>query len=172
MSKEIIKLDDLNSYQIVLGLSIAILSIVSFSPKKEYIHNNPDDVTINYILQYITDTIFKTQTLDKVASDLSFSKFYISRIFSEEICVNYKKYINALRISAAKRLLIQTNCSISDIAKECSFDSSRTFNREFVRYFNLTPSEFRKAHKGQKTIDVNSPYVLCEAQFNKKIDND
>lgn len=172
LTKEIIKLDNLNSYQIVLGLSIAILSIVSYSSKKEYIHNNPNDVTVNYILQYITDTIFKTQTLDKVASDLSFSKFYISRLFSEEICVNYKKYVNALRMSGAKRLLVQTNLGISEIAKECSFDSSRTFNREFIRYFGLTPTEFRKAHKGKKTIDVNSPYALCEAQFNKRVDND
>lgn len=172
LSNEIIKLDDYNSYQIVLGLSITLLSIVSYSPKKEYIRNNPNDVTINYVLQYITDNIFKTQSLDKVASDLSFSKFYISRLFSDVIYVNYKKYVNALRMSGAKRLLVQTNYSISDIAKECSFDSPRTFNREFVRYFDITPTAFRKERKNKKTIDVNSPYVLCEAQFNKKADND
>ncbi len=172
LSDEIFKLDSYNSYQIVLGLSITILSIVSFSPKKEYIHNDPNNVTINYVLQYIIDNIFKTQSLDKVASDLSFSKFYISRLFSDEIFVNYKKYVNALRMSGAKRLLVQTDYSVADIAKECSFDSPRTFNREFVRYFGLTPSAFRKLRKNEKTIDVNSPYALCAAQYNKIVDND
>ncbi len=153
-------------YLLVYGLSLALLSLISNSQKKIYICSSKENITINYVLQYMIDNIFKEQTLEKVSSDLGISKFYLSRIFSNDICINYKKYINALRLSAAKRLLVQTNNSINDIVKECAFESVRTFNREFTRYFNLTPTEFRKQNKKLDTVDVNSPYELCLAQFN------
>lgn len=170
LAKEIIKLDTVENYLLTYGISLAILSLISNSKKKEYISNDTNFITINYVLRYIMDNIFVTQSLEKMARDLSFSKFYLSKLFSEELYINYKKYVNAMRLSGAKRLLIQTSSSVADIAKECAFDSSRTFNREFLRYFNITPTDFRKNNKNSETIDINSPYELCENQFRKIID--
>lgn len=168
ISDKIINLaTDESDYLLVFGLSLAILSIMSNSLYKEYVNVNKESITLNYILQYATENVFKQFSLEKMSSDLGISKFYLSRLFSNEVCINYKRYLNALRMSGAKRLLIQTNNPIGEIANECAFESVRTFNREFTKYFGLSPTNFRKTKSNLRTIDVNSPYELCLEEFRK-----
>lgn len=53
------------------------------------------------------------------------------------------KYILQQRMTKAKKMLGNKNKRISEIAYDCGYRSTSTFNRLFKKSFDLSPSEFR-----------------------------
>jgi len=95
------------------------------------------------LLKYIEFHYQESISLESIAKDLGFSKFYISRIFSNKIGYQFNDYVNRLRINKAEKLLHETDLPITTIALECGFESQRNFNRIFKGLTSLTPTEFR-----------------------------
>lgn len=52
--------------------------------------------------------------------------------------------IEALRVEAARRLLLETGLPIKRIARQCGFGSEETLRRAFVRGVDVTPLEYRQ----------------------------
>lgn len=131
--------------------------------------NNIDNSTIliDRIMAYLAENCHLPITLEKASRDIGISKYHLSHICSEQIGINFKAYINSMRLSGAKRLLIQSDLSINEISKQCGFESIRTFNRLFVENFDITPAEFREQNRNNNCVDVNSPFVK-ELHPNKK----
>ncbi|NRU22139.1 YesN/AraC family two-component response regulator [Clostridium beijerinckii] len=95
------------------------------------------------LLRYIEIHYHEKISLDSIAKDLGFSKFYLSRIFSNKIGYQFNDYINRLRINKAQKLLSETDLPVTVIALECGFESQRNFNRIFKELTTLTPTKFR-----------------------------
>lgn len=109
------------------------------------------NTTIQSLLKYIEGNYDKNITLESVAKTLGFSKFYLSRIFTNKIGYQFNDYVNRLRINAAQKLISETDMLIFNIALECGFESLRNFNRVFKSYTGVTPTEFRKEMKLAKS---------------------
>ena len=58
---------------------------------------------------------------------------------------NVSRYINAHRIRRAAELLSTTTLPVTEIMLEVGFQSKSTFNTEFRRIYNQTPTEHRKS---------------------------
>lgn len=108
----------------------------------------PRDLTAaQKILQYCDLNYKKDLNLDVLSSELGYSKYYISRIFSNDIKTGFSGYIRNLRIHAAKRLLRYTDMNITDIAYEVGYTCVRTFNRHFFEEEGVTPSDYANKMK-------------------------
>ena len=46
----------------------------------------------------------------------------------------------------AKRLLVETNNSVSLIAEKCGYENDSYFMRQFKSHIGITPSEYRKKY--------------------------
>nr|WP_315983903.1 helix-turn-helix domain-containing protein [Aliamphritea spongicola] len=57
------------------------------------------------------------------------------------------KYYLELRITQARRLLLQTSHSITDIALACGFVSSSHFSNCYKDYFGTAPTFAREQHR-------------------------
>ena len=99
--------------------------------------------SIHNLLRYIEVHYQENISLESIAKDLGFSKFYLSRIFSNKIGYQFNDYVNRLRINKAQKLLSETDLPVTIIALECGFESQRNFNRIFKKLTLLTPTEFR-----------------------------
>lgn len=97
------------------------------------------------VLQYCQSNFRGNVSLDGLSRSLHLSKYYISRIFSNNLSTNLRRYINDLRISYADTLLLDTQMSVTAIAYESGFDNIRSFNRAFRRIHQISPLEFRAA---------------------------
>ena len=66
--------------------------------------------------------------------------------------INYKTYLQDIRMAYAYRDLLNTDHTISQIALDNGFCSSRGFSGEFQKRYGVLPSEMRKQinEKGQK----------------------
>jgi len=71
------------------------------------------------------------------------SAFHFNRVFHEITGLPPAKFISAMRLDEAKRLLLNTELSITDICFEVGYNSLSTFTRRFNQRVGLGPREFR-----------------------------
>ena len=71
------------------------------------------------------------------------STFHFNRVFHQITGLPPAKFIAAMRLDEAKRLLLNTNRSITDICFEVGHNSLSTFTRRFTQRVGLGPREFR-----------------------------
>ena len=71
------------------------------------------------------------------------STFHFNRVFHQITGLPPAKFISAMRLDEAKRLLLNTNLSITDICFEVGYNSLSTFTRRFTQRVGLGPREFR-----------------------------
>src|SRR4026208_397818 len=71
------------------------------------------------------------------------STFHFNRVFHQITGLPPAKFISALRLDQAKRLLLNTDRSITDISFEVGYNSLSTFTRRFTQRVGLGPREFR-----------------------------
>ena len=76
-----------------------------------------------------------------------YSDAYLSRMFQKYANVNFKTYLQDIRMTYAYRELLNTDKTISQIALDNGFSSSRAFTREFQKRYGILPSELDKADK-------------------------
>lgn len=93
---------------------------------------------------YIDENIDKDLTLDKIAEEFHYSKFYIARIFQGSTGCTVYKYIQRQRLKEAARKLIETDKAIVEIAYEAHYNSQQAFTLAFRRLYLRTPQEYRR----------------------------
>lgn len=71
------------------------------------------------------------------------SPFHFNRVFHQITGLPPNKFISAMRLDEAKRLLLNTNLSITDICFDVGYNSLSTFTRRFTERVGLGPREFR-----------------------------
>ncbi len=52
-----------------------------------------------------------------------------------------------LRLERAKRLLVESDKQIKEVAKECGFASAHYFSEAFVNAEGFSPGEHRRRHR-------------------------
>lgn len=96
------------------------------------------------VLEYCLEHYKEDISVYRIATTLGIAEHTVTRIFTNILKCNFRKYINSLRLSDVVRQLTETGESVTDIAKECGFDTLRTFNRVFSEEYGCSPSEYRK----------------------------
>ena len=91
----------------------------------------------------IEQNIYSNLSIAELAMLCGMSISTFQRTFHNVFEQTPAKYILEQRMIKAKRMLRNKNKRISDIAYDCGYENSSTFNRLFKKSFNLSPSEFR-----------------------------
>ena len=101
--------------------------------------------TIRYMNHHHAETI-DLKTLSRIAkmSERSFSRHFYSAVGCSPI-----KYLIKIRLQHACELLINDNCSMSEIASTCGFYDSNYFCKQFFRAFSVSPRIFRKRYRSE-----------------------
>jgi AraC-like DNA-binding protein len=86
------------------------------------------------------------------------SAFHFNRVFHQITGLPPNKFISAMRLNEAKRLLLNTEMSITDICFEVGYNSLSTFTRRFTQRVGLGPREFRYLAERITPVSVES---LC-----------
>ncbi|MBD2844310.1 helix-turn-helix transcriptional regulator [Paenibacillus sp. IB182496] len=107
---------------------------------------NLTDSTMAFIVNYMEQHYADDLSLDLLASKLKITSSYLSGLFKNKIGVNFKQYLNAIRMKQAEHLLLHTNLKIQDIADQVGYRSLTPFMRMFKKTTGHTPSEYRRSH--------------------------
>nr|WP_303243337.1 AraC family transcriptional regulator [uncultured Blautia sp.] len=124
---------------------------VTETREKDIRHSRRLDV-LSKITTYMREHYREELKLSDVAATFGYSDAYLSRMFQKYAKINYKTYLQDIRMAYAYRDLLNTDHTISQIALDNGFCSSRGFSGEFQKRYGLLPSEMRKQinEKGQK----------------------
>ena len=95
---------------------------------------------VTYILQNITDPALSVRS---VAEFADVSETHLRRIFKATVNTSPIRYINFLRLEKAKNLLLNSNCSIEEIAALVGIPDPYYFSRLFKQEIGAAPSKYR-----------------------------
>ncbi len=119
----------------------------------EYAKYNSDDTDI---------------TLRQVAAYAGFSLDYFNRMFLSHTGFTVMAYINYLRIKKAIQLLRTTDMTVLDIALSVGYDSHEGFIKAFKKYYEVSPSEYRRNKKDNALFLGEFSDTSCARMFLKE----
>lgn len=102
------------------------------------------------IEQYLAAHFQDEITLERIASDLGYSRTYFSKRFKQLFQKNFVNYLTLLRVEEAKKLLSDPTAEIRKAALKSGFQDAAYFTSVFRRVTGYTPSEYRKKEEETK----------------------
>lgn len=91
-------------------------------------------------------------SLQSLADHFYMSTRHVNRLFKEFFGSSLSKTLTQYRIHYAKNYLIDTDCSVEEIAEQVGFSSASTLSRLFKETEGMTISEYRYQCKEQKRL--------------------
>jgi AraC-like DNA-binding protein len=95
---------------------------------------------------YVRKNYMKQICLEELADITHLSISALERRFKKFLGKTPKQFINEVRLENARRLLIETNRAIANIANDTGFSDHSYFSRQFQKLFEQSPSAFRQQH--------------------------
>lgn len=123
---------------------------------EEQMRKNRQMDKLHNITSYVQEHYKEDMTLEKVAGIFGFSPTYLSRIFKRYANVNYKAYIQNVRVEYAYKELINTDKSINKIAENNGFPDGRSFTKAFAARFGITPDKYRKEMGRRLSCEIDT----------------
>ena len=121
---------------------IVILNRGEHILQSEDLHNKTD-IRIQEVASYISKNCTKKITIQDCAEYMHMSKSNFTKIFNEAFGINFKTYINSLRIDIACKLLENTEDTILDISYITGFEDASYFSKVFKDIKGCSPKEYR-----------------------------
>ncbi len=106
---------------------------------------------IESVKRYVAEHYAENFTVADIAKRMNISVYYLSHLFKAIVGVSVLEYRDEIRLTKAKKELINTDRSIGDIATDMGYCSSAYFSEVFAKSENVSPTEYRKYHNHQST---------------------
>lgn len=94
-------------------------------------------------LDYVNKNYDKPMKANELAGICSMSETHFRRIFEEYINMSPMDYVNLIRIQRACDLMKKSNDSMDMVATKCGFATTSTFNRNFKKYLDTSPYQWK-----------------------------
>ena len=95
------------------------------------------------ILQYIDENI-KTASLKELAEMLGFSSTYAGNLVKRVTDKTFRNLLHDKRLHMAKKLLLETELSISDVIEAVGYENGSFFRKIFREKYGKNPLSYRK----------------------------
>src|SRR5579859_3234508 len=95
-------------------------------------------------IRFIYEKYSEPLSLADIANSAIVSRFHFCRTFKDAIGVTPGRYLSAIRIYQAKRMLLNTRMNVTDIAFAVGFNSLGSFSNHFTDSVGLAPGRFRR----------------------------
>lgn len=105
------------------------------------------EILVQRIAKYISENFDADLSLDRLSAMFALSPSHLSRLFKKATGVGLNEYINISRITAAEKLLRDTDKSVTQIATECGFNDSNYFAAVFKKLKGTTPKKYSMKKK-------------------------
>ena len=114
------------------------------------LQNKQESWSLLTILEYIDSHTGEQLKVEELAAICNMSYSYFAKNFSELYGQSCKEYMDFVRISKIKDLLLFTDLDLTYISQETGFADCSHMIRSFKKRENITPKQFRLQHKKRK----------------------
>ena len=99
---------------------------------------------IRNIIDYISLHYQEELTIDHLANICGYSATHFMNFFKKHIGISCMEFLIQFRLRKATELLQHSNLSVLEIASQSGFNNLSNFNRQFKKYYQMTPRQYRK----------------------------
>lgn len=117
-------------------------SVASFMFREQ---QSPSSYLVDRALAIVERHFAKDLTDAAVAAQLGLSTSHFRFLFKEATGQPFHKYLVALRLEKARRLLIEDEMAVSAVAKAVGFAGLSHFSRAFTQRFSVSPTHIRRS---------------------------
>ena len=103
--------------------------------------NSAVDRAVNCIWERYSDQL----SLADMARSAMLSRFHFARVFEKQTGVSPGRFLAAVRIYQAKRLLLLSSMSVAGVSSAVGYSSLGSFTSHFTDSVGISPSRFRHA---------------------------
>lgn len=103
-----------------------------------------EERVITGITRYLQEHVSEEISLSILSEKFHLNAQYISQLFKNEIGVGFLAYLTNIRMEKAKKLLLSTDSSISDIAEQVGYGDYRVFTKVFKKIEGMTPTQYKR----------------------------
>lgn len=115
------------------------------NPGNQNITGTEQTNRLRSMIAYINRHYPEKITLAEVAKTAGVSEREATRCFKKSIGQSPTEYLIKYRLNHSKKLLSETDMTITEICQRCGFSDSAYFGKVFRKSYGMTPSEYRSS---------------------------
>jgi two-component system response regulator YesN len=102
---------------------------------------------INQIKNYIDKKYSEDLSIKSIAGVFYLSPAYLGRLFKNNTGEAFSDYLNKVRISKAKKMIISEDSKVYEIIEKVGYNNHEHFYRQFKRYTGISFAEYKESIK-------------------------
>lgn len=118
----------------------------------ELIKSNQQLNRLGVITTYLKEHYTEDISLEKLAGIFGYSPSYLSKMFARYAGINYKDYLQNVRLEHAITELEETDHQIGEIALAHGFANSKAFTNLFRKRYGMLTSEYRRQLADKRNV--------------------
>ena len=99
------------------------------------------------VIKLMEQSLQAPLTMEEIAASVGLSERSLLRRFRETLNVSPHQFYRELRLDVGRRLLDNSDLSVTEVALSCGFDSRGAFTRAFKGAFGRSPSKHRTTER-------------------------
>lgn len=107
--------------------------------------------SVQRVIEVMRSRLAEGLSLQAMAEIAGLSPFHFVRVFRAVTGARPHEFLAALRLQEAKRLLLTTDLSVTDVCFEVGYSSLGTFSARFTRLVGVTPLQLRRL--GEQVVE-------------------
>lgn len=104
--------------------------------------------TMERVVQYIKANYNRELKLEILAGIFGYNSAYLGKVFHQYTGENFNNYLDKIRITEAKRLLLDEEYKVYEVAEMVGYSNINYFHNKFKKYVGVSPLSYKKC-KGQ-----------------------
>lgn len=127
--------------------SILYTLLAEFANGNSFAQMSFDVSNVSRIVEYIFTNIQNEISLKLLSAEFSVNETELNEMILKYTGLGFKDFIDSMRIGIAIGLLKRKEFNITEVAYESGFETTRTFNRIFLKLVGCTPSEYKRKYR-------------------------
>jgi AraC-like DNA-binding protein len=125
------------------GLCQLMLLLLAHPPRDASTSGERIPVLARQAKRFLSRSFMEEITTSSIAQRLTCNPDYLGRLYKQSFGVSIMDDLHALRIRLAKRLLLDEDVNVNEVASRCGYRDATYFRRMFRRHVGVAPSRFR-----------------------------
>jgi transcriptional regulator GlxA family with amidase domain len=102
-----------------------------------------DRKQIEEIRSWSLDNLDQSLSVERLAAKAGMSPRNFARVFLKDTGTTPARFVERLRVEAARRRLEESHDKLEKVANDCGFGSIQSFRRSFLRVLHVPPTDYR-----------------------------
>jgi len=109
-----------------------------------------DRQPLRELQSWVLENLNKPLSVQTLAERVTMSPRNFARVFGKEMRITPGKFVEGLRVEAARRRLEETRHSLKRIAEECGLGTVSSMRSVFQRVVGIPPGQYRQHFRGAR----------------------